>query len=95
MGRPDFGRPTAPPIHHHLHDDGDVVDGDAIEGMQHGLPAKPEIQAKSVDLLGFRWRVPLSWVHNQGTKNRKNRLIFRRFFGYRLEWRRKIHGKIV
>ena len=31
----------------------------------------------------------------QGTKNQKNRPIFRRFFGYRLEWRRKNHGKIV
>ena len=54
MGRLDFGRPTAPPIPHHLHNDGDAIDGDAIEGIQHGLPAKPEIQAKSIDLLGFR-----------------------------------------
>ena len=48
MGRPDFGRPATPPIPHHLHDDGDVVDGDAVEGLQHGLPAEP------IDPLGFR-----------------------------------------
>ena len=58
MGRPDFGRPATPPIPHHLHYDGDVVDGDAVKGLQHGLPAEP------IDPLGFRWRVPLSWVHN-------------------------------
>ena len=64
MGRPDFGRPTTPLVPHHLHDDGDPV-----EGIQYGLPAEPEVQAKPakrepVDPLGFRWRVPLSWVHN-------------------------------
>ena len=40
MGQPDFGQSAAPPIPHHLHDDGDAVDGDAIEGIQHGLPVK-------------------------------------------------------
>ena len=38
-------------------------------GLQHGLPTEPEAEAEPiepelVDLLGFRWRVPLSWVHN-------------------------------
>ena len=69
MGRPDFGRPTTPPIPHHLHDDGDAVDRDAVEGLQHGLPyvfePEPEpTELKPTDSLGLRWRVPLSWVHN-------------------------------
>ena len=42
MGRPDFERPATPLVPHHLHDDGDAVDGDAIEGIQHGLPTKPK-----------------------------------------------------
>ena len=58
MGRLDFRRPTAPPVPHHLHHDGDAVDGDAVEGIQHGLPTE------LTDPLGFGWRVPLSWVHN-------------------------------
>ena len=51
---------------HHLHDDGNAVDGDVVEGIKHELPAKPEVQAERepVDPLRFRWRVPLSWVHN-------------------------------
>ena len=28
MGRPDFGGPRTPPVPHHLHDNGDAVDGD-------------------------------------------------------------------
>ena len=69
MGRLDFGRPTAPPIAQHLHDDSDVVDGGAAEGLQHGLLAEPKDEAKSAELeptdpLGFRWRVPLSWGNN-------------------------------
>ena len=69
MGRPDLGQPITPLVPHHLHDDGNAVDGDAVEGIQYGLPAKPEVQAEPakhelVYPLGFRWRVPLSWVHN-------------------------------
>ena len=69
MGRPYFGQPTAPLVPHHLHDDGGAVDGDAINGIQHGLLVEPEVEAKlvereSVDPLGFCLRVPLSWVHN-------------------------------
>ena len=64
-----MGRPTAPPIPHHLQDDGDAVDGDVVEGIQRGLPDEPKVEAKSderelADPLGFYWRVPLSWVHN-------------------------------
>ena len=33
MGRLDFGRPTAPPVPHLLHGDGDAVDGDTVEGI--------------------------------------------------------------
>ena len=33
MGRSDFGRAATPPIPHHLHDNGDVVDGDTTEGI--------------------------------------------------------------
>ena len=33
MGRPDFRQPTAPPVPYHLHNDGDAVDGDAVEGI--------------------------------------------------------------
>ena len=69
MSRSDFGRPTTPPVLHHLHDDGDAVYGDVVEGILHGLPVEPEVQAEPAerelaDPLGFRWRVPLSWVHN-------------------------------
>ena len=69
MGRPDFGRLAASPVLHHLHNDGDATDGDAVEGLQHGLLAEPEAEAEpgeleSVDPLGFCWRVPLSWVNN-------------------------------
>ena len=45
MGRPNFGQPIAPLFPHHLHDDGDVIDGDAVEGIQYGLPAELEVQA--------------------------------------------------
>ena len=41
MGRPNFGRLAAPPVPHHLHDDGDAVNGDAFEALQHGLPVEP------------------------------------------------------
>ena len=68
MGRPNFGRPTAPPIAQHLHDDADAIDGDVAEGLQHELPTKPKVEAEaeleSDDPLRFRWRVPLSWVNN-------------------------------
>ena len=57
MGRLDFGRPATPLVPHHLHDDGNVVDEDAVEGIQHGLPTELEVQAERepTDPLGFRW----------------------------------------
>ena len=69
IGRPYFGQPTAPPVPHHLQDDGDAIDGDVVEGIQQGLLTEPEVQAQPAkrelaNPLGFRWRVPLSWVHN-------------------------------
>ena len=65
MGRPDFRQPTAyptPPISHALHDDdeADVVDGDVAKVVHDGLPAEP----KATLPLGYRWRVPLTRVHN-------------------------------
>ena len=59
MGRPDFRRPAAhpaPPVSYALHDDDvDVVGGDVAK-----VAAKPELAL----LLGCRWRLPLTWVHN-------------------------------
>ena len=58
MGRLDFGRPAASLIPHHLHDEGDAVDGDAVEGIHHGLPTELEVQVEPLELeradpLGF------------------------------------------
>ena len=72
MGRPDFGRSAAypaPPVPHALHDDdADVVDGDVAEALDDGLPVEhavePEPNPELALLLGCRWRVPLTWVHN-------------------------------
>ena len=33
MGRPDFGCAATPQVPYHLHDNGNVVDGDAAEGI--------------------------------------------------------------
>ena len=54
MGRPDFSRPSVLIVVPHVHDD--VVDG----LHDHLLPD----EALTIDLLGHRWRVPLSWSHN-------------------------------
>ena len=68
MGRPDFGVPAThptPPIAHALHDDDtDVVDRDVVEGSHDGLPAEAVTEPKPALLLGCRWRVPLTRVHN-------------------------------
>ena len=72
MGRPYFGRSTtypAPPVPHALHDDDvDVVDGDLAEALNDGLPVEPAIkpdpEPEPALPLGFKWRVPLTWVHN-------------------------------
>ena len=69
MGQHDFRRLASPLVRHHLHDNDNVVDGDVVKGIQDGLLVEPEVQAELVehepaDSLGFRWRVPLSWVNN-------------------------------
>ena len=72
MGQPDFGRSAvypAPPVPHALHDDdvdADVIDGDLAEALDDGLPVEPTIEPKPKPALplGFRWRVPLTRVHN-------------------------------
>ena len=33
MGQPDFGQAATPPVPHHLHDNGDVVDGGTAKGI--------------------------------------------------------------
>ena len=72
VGRPNFGRPhadLAPPPAHALQDadaDADVGDGDLLEAIYDGLPAQPPAEPE-VELalpLGYRWRVPLTRVHN-------------------------------
>ena len=64
MGRRDFGQPTAyptPPVAHALHDDdADVIDGDVAKYIDDGLSVEPD----PAFLLGCRWRVPLTRVHN-------------------------------
>ena len=76
MGRPDFRRLAAypaPPFPHALHDDDvDVVDGDVAEGLDDGLPVEhgvepapePKVEPVPALSLGYRWRVPLTRVHN-------------------------------
>ena len=54
MGRPDFGRLPGPILVPRVHND--VVD----VLQDHILPD----EAHSVDPLGYRWRVPLSWAYN-------------------------------
>ena len=65
MGRPDFRRPAAHPaplVAHALHDDD--VDGDVVEAVHDELPAEPVVEPDPALLLGCRWRVPLTQVHN-------------------------------
>ena len=50
MGRLNFGRLTTPPVPHHFHDDGDAVDEDAVEGIQHGLLSRhPSTDVATLD----------------------------------------------
>ena len=60
MRQPNFGRPLAPLVAQHLHDD--AVDGLENEGVHHGLQV--ELELKRGDPLSCRWRVPLLWAHN-------------------------------
>ena len=70
MGRLDFGQSaaySAPPVPHALHDnDADVVDGDLAEALDDGLSVEPvcEPEPEPALPLGWRWRVPLTQVHN-------------------------------
>ena len=68
MGRPDFGRPAAyptPPVAHTLHDDdADVVNGYVVEAVYDVLPAELAVKPEPAFLLGCRWKVPLTRVHN-------------------------------
>ena len=68
MGRPDFRRPTAHPtlpVTHALHDnDADVIDGDIVEAVHNGLLAELAVEPEPALPLGYRWRVPLTRVHN-------------------------------
>ena len=75
MGRPDFGRSTtypAPRVPHALHDDNaDVVDGDLVEALDDGLPVELIVEPEPEPALplGWRWRVPLTRVHNVTPQN--------------------------
>ena len=73
MGRPDFGRPPTPPTTQHLdHDAIDYLPTEGPIGVHHGLLDEDQgLQDEAsldeglpTDLLGCRWRVPLSWAQN-------------------------------
>ncbi|KAL6317761.1 hypothetical protein AAG906_030515 [Vitis piasezkii] len=73
VGRPDFGRPLAPPAVQHLdHDAADDLPIEGPIGVHHGLLDEDQgLQDETlldeglpVDLLGCRWKVPLSWAQN-------------------------------
>ena len=59
MGRPDFGRPPAPPAAQHL--EHDAADDLPVEHLDQGLQNEALLdEGLLADLLGYRWRVPLS-----------------------------------
>ena len=63
MGRPDFGRPPTFPTAQHL--EHDAVDDLPAEQLDHGLQDKALLhEGLPADLLGCRWKVPLSWAQN-------------------------------
>ena len=63
MGHPDFGRPLAPPATQHL--EHDVANDLPVEQLDHGLQDEALLhEGLPADLLGCRWRVPLSWAQN-------------------------------
>ena len=73
MGRPDFSQPLAPPIVQHLdHDAADDLPIEGPIGVHHGLLDEDQgLQDEALldeglptDLLGCRWKVPLSWAQN-------------------------------
>ena len=63
LGRPDFGRPSAPPAAQHL--EHDAVDDLPAEHLEQGLQDEALLhEGLPADPLGCRWRVPLSWAQN-------------------------------
>ncbi|RVW12189.1 Serine/threonine-protein phosphatase 7 long form-like [Vitis vinifera] len=63
VGRPDFGRPPAPPAAQHL--EHDATDDLPAKQLDHGLWDEALLhEGLPADPLGCRWRVPLSWVQN-------------------------------
>ncbi|RVX06235.1 Serine/threonine-protein phosphatase 7 long form-like [Vitis vinifera] len=63
VGRPDFGRPPAPPAVQHL--EYDAADDLPVEQLDHGLQDEALLhEGLPADPLGCRWRVPLSWAQN-------------------------------
>ncbi|RVX02949.1 Serine/threonine-protein phosphatase 7 long form-like [Vitis vinifera] len=63
VGRPDFGRPPTFPTAQHL--EHDAVDDLPAEQLDHGLQDKALLhEGLPADLLGCRWKVPLSWAQN-------------------------------
>ena len=73
IGRPDFGQPPAPLAPSHLyHDATDDLPVEGLIGVHHGLLDEDQgLQDEALldeglpaDLLGCRWKVPLSWAQN-------------------------------
>ena len=63
VGRPDFGRPPAPPAAQHL--EHDAVDDLPAEHLEQGLQDEALLhEGLLAALLGCRWKVPLSWAQN-------------------------------
>ena len=63
LGRPDFDRPPTPPAAQHL--EHDAADDLPVEHLDQGLQNEALLdEGLLADLLGCRWRVPLSWAQN-------------------------------
>ncbi|RVW77125.1 Serine/threonine-protein phosphatase 7 long form-like [Vitis vinifera] len=63
LGRPDFGRPPTPPIAQYL--EHDAADDLPVEHLDQGLQDEALLnEGLLADLLGYRWRIPLSWAQN-------------------------------
>ena len=61
VGRPDFGRPPAPPAAQHV--EHDAVDDLPAEHLEQGLQDEALLDEGSpTNPLGCRRRVPLSWA---------------------------------
>ena len=63
LGRPDFGRPPTPPIAQYS--EHDAADDLPVEHLDQGLQDEALLnEGLLADLLGYRWRIPLSWAQN-------------------------------